>query len=192
MVFLELILGSAEVFTVDQRTMAMIKHKLKGKQNSNLIKNALLLASLADYCIYSPPITDSTHNKQEYAISVTLEIINTTSIATTKKCSLANTILRKDPLGIGFNDKWGLDLLSRLLEFDPTRRIDMVEAVNHAYFNGPYKSEYDGSEHATENELLLYESFLATHLTREKIVVAQESEITRQVIIDQYDVVAHQ
>ena len=67
--------------------MAMIKHKLRGKENSKMIKNALLLASLADFCIYSPPVADSSGSKQEFAISVTLDI-NATALTTNKKYQL--------------------------------------------------------------------------------------------------------
>lgn len=47
---------------------------------------------------------------------------------------LQRAILKRDLLGLGFHDRWGLDLLAKLLEFDPSRRITAHEALRHAYF----------------------------------------------------------
>ena len=56
-VFLELLLGTSDIFNVDQRTASMIKLQLRKRnmQHPTLSKNALLLASYADYCIYEQP-----------------------------------------------------------------------------------------------------------------------------------------
>jgi serine/threonine protein kinase len=52
-VFLEMILGTSDVFTVDQRTGAMIAHRMRRLDvSSKEIKDAMLLAAFADYCIY--------------------------------------------------------------------------------------------------------------------------------------------
>jgi serine/threonine protein phosphatase PrpC/serine/threonine protein kinase len=69
-------------------------------------------------------------------------------------------ILRRDSLGLGFNDEWGLDLLQRLLNWDPAKRIAMADALHHAYFVGPYISTVDGSHHATKEELLAHDKRL--------------------------------
>lgn len=70
---------------------------------------------------------------------------------------LAQAILHRDTsFGLGFRDRWGLDLLARLLQFDPQQRISMEDALNHAYFRGAYTSEYDSSEFATLAELKEY------------------------------------
>jgi serine/threonine protein kinase len=61
--------------------------------------------------------------------------------------ALRTAILRRDPLGIGFDDYWGLDLISRLLRWNPKERIDLRQAFKHAYFTGSYVSDIDGSEH---------------------------------------------
>ena len=52
-VFLEMILGTSDVFTVDQRTAALIAHRMKGSgADSQETSDAMLLAAFADYCIY--------------------------------------------------------------------------------------------------------------------------------------------
>jgi serine/threonine protein kinase len=52
-VFLEMILGTSDVFTVDQRTGAMIAHRMRKLDvSSKEITDAMLLAAFADYCIY--------------------------------------------------------------------------------------------------------------------------------------------
>ena len=61
-------------------------------------------------------------------------------------------------------DKWGLDLLSRLLAFRPSDRLPLTEALEHAYFRGAYISEIDGSEHPTAAELYLHDLAVAQHM----------------------------
>jgi serine/threonine protein kinase len=53
-IFLEMILGTVVVFTIDQRTEAMITQLLqkKGITDRQQIQNAIYLSALADYCIY--------------------------------------------------------------------------------------------------------------------------------------------
>ena len=54
-VFLELLLGTSDIFNVDQRTASMIKLRLRKKgygEDAMMEKNAMLLASYADFCIY--------------------------------------------------------------------------------------------------------------------------------------------
>lgn len=55
--FLELVLGTGDVFNVDQRTSAMIaqriaRYRVGRDKEQAWIQRAILLASLADYCIY--------------------------------------------------------------------------------------------------------------------------------------------
>ena len=92
--------------------------------------------------------------------------------------SLSRAILRRDPLGIGFDDYWGLDLLSRLLAWSPEARIDMSTAAKHAFFMGAYVSDLDGSEHATQADLSLHEFNLLKEeqLDYHYIVVPTEEE----------------
>jgi cyclin-dependent kinase len=43
-------------------------------------------------------------------------------------------------------DKHGLDLLSRLLEYDPARRLSAKEALDHPWFDDLDKATIDGLE----------------------------------------------
>jgi len=42
-------------------------------------------------------------------------------------------IRTRDPYGIGFEDKWGVKLLRRLLTWNPRERISAKKALGHAY-----------------------------------------------------------
>lgn len=157
-VFLEMLLGTANVFSVDQRTSALIAHRLR-KSEANMIRQAELLAALADYCIYDPQklqsaasesgttvVRDSGGGSVTAAVTALLHPVTTTS-----RCGLeelAHAIQRRDPLGSGYHDQWGLDLLSRLLTWNSTSRLSMEESLAHAFFVGPYQSDIDGSQHA--------------------------------------------
>ncbi|CAN0467316.1 unnamed protein product, partial [Discosporangium mesarthrocarpum] len=69
-----------------------------------------------------------------------------------ERCTLADlgkALHTRDALDIGFPDEWGLDLLGNLLRWDPIERISAEEALEHAYFSGPYLSRVDGTAHAT-------------------------------------------
>eukprot|EP01041_Mallomonas_annulata_P000203 gene203-366_t len=185
-VLLEMIVGTANVFSVDQRTAALISHRLRNS-GDEAIKQALTLAAMADYCIYNPQAerassSSSTtgggvggyHDREK---SVVMESVyrlkrrtkhafentvapNTAALAsllqpvtTSMRCGtteLATAIQRRDPLGLGFHDKWGLDLLSRLCQWNASHRIALKDALLHAYFLGPFKSDIDGSEHALD------------------------------------------
>lgn len=203
-VFLELILGTADVFSVDQRSAALMAQKLQQQRRhladsvgefQNLYRKALLMASLADYCIFSRPLLeldqhkegnsakphrrDSTRYSDEIS-SIGLRILAELSSTKTEDgvhrmfraqdsrlCSekeFAQALLRRDPLGKGFQDTWGLDLLRRLLHFDPLQRIALSDALTHAFFRGPYRSLYDQSEHAIASERDRYDQeFILVH-----------------------------
>ena len=214
-VFLEMILGTSDVFTVDQRTAAMIAHRMKRNKglNSKTTNDAMLLAALADYCIYIREDTNETGKSQngekdtDMSESDDRKIITPSSDSVTlassspcvcssvlpglpSRCSdcvlekereiesigtarqslmtargsdsiaeksrgkkrtdrdnmrhqylhpmakqsrvcgledLRQAILRRDPLGTGISNRWALDLLSRLLKWEPTERITMIE-----------------------------------------------------------------
>lgn len=52
--FAEMILGTPDIFTVDQRTRALITHRMR-RADPQAIEEALRLAALAEYCIYRHP-----------------------------------------------------------------------------------------------------------------------------------------
>jgi len=235
--FLEMVLGTPDVFSVDQRTFALIQHRLRG-QNESEISNALLLAALSEYCIYVPSESGGAHQQSSSssrAVAETVSGLGGESIENSEGGGLTSSLsvpayetslldlqkegesalqllgsssgsdhadtvtpvvqiseitapptssgrrsrasgktggqCREDPLkrlslaisrrdtqlGIGFSDRWGLDLIRRLLAFDPGGRISAIDALSHAYFVGPYISTVDGSEHATPDDLSQYE-----------------------------------
>lgn len=174
-VFLELLLGTADVFSVDQRSAAMITQRLQQHRLSSkypaMLRNAILMASLADYCIYKHPIIQGDRKRSDEisAIGLGLHTGGGAEGALTQQCSekdFAAAILRRDPLGLGFPDRWGIDLLGRLLAFDPLQRINLSDALVHAYFRGPYLSLYDQSEHATASDRDKYDKLLLPTLSK--------------------------
>jgi serine/threonine protein phosphatase PrpC/serine/threonine protein kinase len=175
-VFLELLLGTGDVFSLDQRTSALINQRIRN--NEKYKSDALLLAALADYCIlpnddentnlydltlYDKDI-DNNGDKKKRRKAKTYPLFKNADdlylINDSPRCGLEelrSAILKRDPLAIGFNDIWGLDLIRRLLAFKPSDRISLSDALRHAYFLSPYKSA-DGREFATEEDLKDYES----------------------------------
>ena len=111
-------------------------------------------AAWAEYCIFDQPLPSL---EETLALNYNFShLLPLAQVAEPTKCGLASlskAILRRDPLGVGFDEYWGLDLLSRLLQWKPEDRISMLTAFKHAYFTGPYVSDMDGSEHGTEEEL---------------------------------------
>ena len=212
-VFLEMILGTSDVFTVDQRTSAMIAHRMKrsGADSKN-ISDAMLLAAFADFCIYrrqdqdsdtessdlrnsrkdqsnlpahsvypqtslgantdtkSPvacsfddsdtDINSDSGDAQLMGTSASLSENRNSRVSGNKKnrehsnrwhehlhplvtqsrgCGLEDlrqAILRRDPLGTGIQDRWAIDLIARLLRWEPEERISMVDgAFYHSVFD---------------------------------------------------------
>ena len=146
-----MILGTADVFSVDPRTAALIKHRLRNADLDRL-DETLTLAALTDFCIYEPPYP-SEHLRPSIKIK-------RRSLYPSSTCSvhhLAKAIQRRDPLGIGYSSD-GIDLLHRMLKWKPNDRITLRDALSHAYFVGPYVSSLDGSEHMTAEDLRNHDS----------------------------------
>lgn len=227
-VFLELLLGTSDIFNVDQRTASMIKQRLKkrGLHHPTLLKNALLLSSYSDYCIYRQEkevdVTEESKSSSEsakprrkkrgerlndkvldfitnHAVDRSLLLPSSTSsqesermVTLQQQCSvreMAEAILRRDPLGIGFGDRWGLDLLVKLLQFDPMKRINMSEAIKHAYFQGAYVSLRDGSLFATADERNHYDKLVSAQMSTSSfssIPSNQEADNSLSIFTDEF------
>lgn len=208
-VFLEMILGTSDVFTVDQRTSAMISHRMKrsGADSKN-VSDAMLLAAFADFCIYRRQDQDSDIDSADLRKGRTDESLlpvqsvypqaslgsnsdamssstrslhdsNTDSyidtdsadaqfmgasaspmrnrnrhvssnarsrehsnrwhehlhplVTQSRACGLEDlrqAILRRDPLGTGVQDRWAIDLIARLLRWEPEERISMIDGAS--------------------------------------------------------------
>lgn len=191
-IFLEIILGTASVFSIDQRTASLMnrnirKNRRKDHETENNERIMRLLAAWTDYCILDEsnedidkvddllqsvtvnpfPQTDDYGKDEGVSFVPSVESLFKRSKAsnqnTRRSCSkdsFARSILKRDPLGLGFHDVWGLDLLSRLLQFNPGRRIALNVALTHAYFHGPYTSQRDGTEFGLEEELHEYDEYI--------------------------------
>lgn len=168
-IFLEVILGTMSVFELDQRSASLIARKLKRRGDGSSRRQTELLAAWADYCIYDPETHsskggESTTNTQDAAPMTSMEDNRHEYIFPKKSprgCvadQFKRAILKRDPLGQGYHDRWGIDLMKRLLAFEPTARIPLREALEHAFFRGPYHCDIDDTLHATLADMYSYES----------------------------------
>lgn len=125
---LELLLGSPNVFSVDQRTTSVLTNRLKKEgANEETVRRALFLAALSQFCIHIP--SDAKDG---------LFSLGGTPIVKTS-CTIEDfqTALRaRDPLGIGFDSSAEplLRLIWSLLVWDPLGRISASDALRHEYF----------------------------------------------------------
>ena len=150
-VALEMLLGTPNVFTVDQRTTALLTHKMKKRGgNADDIRRALYLAALSQFCIYIPT-DEEEHNwpLREGDPLHGLPMVKTT-------CTIRDfhTALRaRDPLGIGFDSSADslLRLIWGLLAWNPAERLTPSEALEHLYFQ-PNLSP--GEHNALESQML--------------------------------------
>ncbi|CAK4391457.1 unnamed protein product [Aphanomyces euteiches] len=146
-VFLELILGSPHVFSISSRARAKVDARLHDKSEAVRSKSYLLHV-FTEFCIFQPPSLHRYH--QDYAL-----VHSACNFGT-----FNTTIQQRDPLGIGFQDSWGLHLLWKLLQWDPEKRITARDALNHAYFQGPYVCSESQRAFPTLQELKLHQAFL--------------------------------
>nr|AIG56423.1 secreted protein [Achlya hypogyna] len=158
-VFLELILGSPHVFAISSRARAKLdvhlQHKAraldsayKASRSEEAKRKSYLLQVFTEFCIYEPPSLVRYHN--EYAL-----VHSDCNFGTFNQ-----TLQARDPLGRGFQDAWGLNLLYKLLQWDPAKRISAADALQHAYFRGPYVCGETGRAFATRAELEVHEAYL--------------------------------
>jgi serine/threonine protein kinase len=142
---------------VDQRTRAVLTHKLKKEGATDKeIRRALYLAALSQFCIYSP-----SHEKQQnWTLRVEASIHKLSMVKTT--CTLRDfhrALRARDPLGLGFDESSDnlLQLIWQLLAWNPDDRILPAAALKHAYFiqkDSDVPSDDDDSRKALESQML--------------------------------------
>ncbi|CAL5357471.1 hypothetical protein CsSME_00047069 [Camellia sinensis var. sinensis] len=128
-VFLELILGSPDVFQISALTRVLLDQHLEG-WNDGLKELAHKLRSFMELCILIPGSSSKNHRisgtKGGAAFS-----------PASWKCSeeyFSQQIKSRDPLKIGFPNVWALRLVRQLLVWDPDERLSVDEALQHPYF----------------------------------------------------------
>jgi serine/threonine protein kinase len=132
-VFLELVLGTGDVFRLDERSSAIVRQRLAKRHHRRTwastvtqeekdrafkrdLERELMLEAMNTLCIR--PSSDKSLVVEETTSSVV-------------SC-MQRAIQEKDALDVGLETK-GVDLLSRLLAWEPERRISMREALKHEY-----------------------------------------------------------
>ncbi|GMF22645.1 unnamed protein product [Phytophthora lilii] len=175
-VFLEMVLGSPQVFLISPRERAKLdvvldaqqrRHRHRHERHSTLEDNesawrtkAYLLHVLTqEFCIFQPPPRQLRSLWDKYAL-------------VSESCHFGRfnqTVVDRDPLKRGLEDLWGLDLMWRLLRWHPSQRITADEALQHAYFRGAYVCKEFGRRFATHQELLLHERYLEAQRARESM-----------------------
>jgi serine/threonine protein phosphatase PrpC len=150
-VALELLLGTPNVFSVDQRTRAVLSLRMqKEGASAEDIERALYLAALSQFCIYNPSSEKASHPLQKIAM-------------VKRSCTLNDfhkALRARDPLGLGFDSSADtlLHFIWQLLTFDPEERMTATEALRH-----PYLRDFDstgtgdlapGDHNALESQML--------------------------------------
>ncbi|XP_057508078.1 probable protein phosphatase 2C 51 isoform X5 [Actinidia eriantha] len=137
-VFLELILGSPDVFQISTLTRALLDRHLEG-WNDVLKELAHKLRSLMELCILIPGSSSKIHR-----ISGTKD--GGSASPASWKCSeeyFSQQIKIRDPLKIGFPNVLALRLVRQLLVWDPVshndERFSVDEALQHPYFQSKPK-----------------------------------------------------
>jgi serine/threonine protein phosphatase PrpC len=157
---LELLLGTPNVFTVDQRTTVLLTSKMKKEGASDQeLQRALYLAALSQFCIYVPT---STEQQKSWPHRYGDPLHNTAM--TKESCTLQDfqrALRARDPLGIGFDSSADLllHLVWQLLAWDPMERITAAEALQHPYFlspdgTGKFSDLMPGRHNALESQML--------------------------------------
>ncbi|KAG1705396.1 hypothetical protein DVH05_004325 [Phytophthora capsici] len=170
-VFLEMVLGSPQVFLISPRGRAKLdvvldaqqrrrQHRRRGDEDPGRRTKAYLMHVLTqEFCIFQPGPRQLRLLWDKYAL-------------VSESCHFGRfnqTVVERDPLKRGLEDAWGLDLMWRLLQWHPSERITAEEALQHAYFQGPYVCNESGRRFATRQELHLHERYLEAQRARESI-----------------------
>lgn len=159
-VFLEIVLGSPQVFMISSRARARLDAKLMGKNadERTRLKSYLLHVLTHEFCIYQPPAHDLHRLWDQYALA-------------SDGCHFGRfntTLVERDPMHMGLRNPWGLDLMWKLLQWNPSQRISARDALRHAFFHGPYMCEETGRQFATKDELLTHQKYLAAQRARDE------------------------
>lgn len=119
-ILLELLLGSADIFTPDARTHAIIALAL-GDAPPAVQRRAALAHAWGRLGILSPA---SRHGSSEAEREAA-------------RASFIAAVRARDPLPAFAIPERALDLAFQLLQWEPSRRIAAADALNHAFFMGP-------------------------------------------------------
>ncbi|CAB9510867.1 linked kinase-associated serine/threonine phosphatase 2C [Seminavis robusta] len=156
---LELLLGSPSVFSVDQRTTALLTNKMQKRGASEKeIRRALYLAALSQFCIYVPSSTGSKSQRLSWPLRKGDPLYKIAMVK--ESCTLRDfhqALRARDPLGLGFDQSTDnlLQLIWGLLAWDPMDRITAEQALEHPYFTSSPKSNLvPGDHNALESQML--------------------------------------
>ncbi|CAI5705775.1 unnamed protein product [Peronospora effusa] len=172
-VFLEMVLGSPQVFLISPRERAKLdvtldaqrrkyrhRHGSEEDPESGWRTKAYLLHVLTqEFCIFQPAPRQLRSLWDKYAL-------------VSESCHFGRfnqTVVKRDPLKRGLEDPWGLDLMWRLLQWNPSDRLSAKEALQHAYFQGAYVCKESARRFATHGELVLHERYLEAQRARESV-----------------------
>ena len=150
---LELLLGTPNVFTVDQRTRVILTQKMqRDGASSEEIQKSLYLAALSQFCIFDP--SNEVHRR-----SLTpreLQHIHSVARSSCNMNDFHRALRARDPLGTGFGSSADalLKLVWDLLAFDPEDRLSASEALRHPYFASRPLDLEPGHHNALESLML--------------------------------------
>jgi serine/threonine protein kinase len=179
-VFLEILFGNSQVFMIQN---PQIKAKIDRQFDISSTKHqkekekSYFFYALKEFCIVptkNEPITFSSssstslHLQKQNTRQVDILLDKYAILSRNEKptnCHFGQfnqTILLRDPFHHGFikNNPWGLKLLWGLLQWEPTKRLTAKEALEHAFFKGPYICLTTGLKFATLKEFHLHLDYL--------------------------------
>lgn len=113
-VWLELVLGTSQVFQLEHRTAAVLDARMRHASAAERAR-AHLLRALTEYCIYPPR---AGHSKASFGRAAR-QTHSSSGVRTEAACTvhdLQRVLVRLDPMGVGMPSVWDRHLLLRLLE----------------------------------------------------------------------------
>lgn len=155
---LELLLGTPNVFSVDQRTTALLTNKMQNKGASEKeTRRALYLAALSQFCIYMPASAGSQKSSLSWPLRQGDPLYKIAMVK--ESCTLRDfhqALRARDPLGLGFDRSTDqlLQLIWQLLAWDPLERISAADALQHPYFTNITNDSEPGDHNAVESQML--------------------------------------